>query len=987
MWYRARQPAVRGDKRRGSVPLPGWLLHGAGPACWVLAAARARAGYEQNGWVRCPIIIGREEPVSLIAGALRRLRVDARGGGLVVVGEAGVGKTRLAEHVGEAAAGAGITAVTGRALPPMGASPLRPFAEVLLGLARDRPAPSDDDLASYAAVLSSLVPHWRVPGWPVPDEPVVVMAEAVLRVLRWATGGAGAVVILEDLHWADEPTLAVARYLIDHADEVPVLLFGTVRTGEDREDVPVLLAGGGAQVCLVGRLTDEQAGAMARACAGPGSSPAESIAAVVRDAGGLPLLVEDLLATGDLGGFPPRFAGTVRARLARLDAPHRTVLDAAAVLGRRFDWRLLERAAGVAGSDVAGALHRCAVLQLIMRDGAGFAFRHALTRDVVLAELAVPERCRLSVTAAEALMAAGNHGDEQLLMIGRLLAEGGEPRRAAEALLAAARQAVAAGSLSSAELLLGEAGRATGSSEDAAAEISCERAQVLLQAGRPAEAASVASRMVATADGRDVAAATAMRVVLARAAVMTGAWPAARLELADIRRAVPVSPATQAELDVIEAQVALGDAQPGSRGQAERLAAHSGDSARNAGRPDLACEALEVLGLAARLRDLDAAQGALARALDVAAAAGLRVHRLRILNELGTVEMLRDARGDRLEQARREASRAGAVGLAAGIGANIAALMAMTARFGDALAMAGEVEHTAGRLGLIPLQAAALLMQGFAMAHQGRASDMERYLTAAEAAAPDDADLRAGAWGIGRGIGALVAEDRNAARQAFTRARAQAPDQHARILNPYEGPELLLRALAGEAGPSNIDTASAGVVKAARWPQLWFGAARAVATGAAGDPAGAAAALDAALRAGDRYPVFSALTMRLTAEAATRDGWGEPAALLRDAETTFTRLRLGRAATACRTLLKAAGHTAPRRRAADAELPAFLITAGVTSREAEVLDLLADRLSNREIAGRLFVSPRTVEKHVAALLAKLGAGDRGTLTQLARSLR
>lgn len=102
---------------------------------------------------------------------------------------------------------------------------------------------------------------------------------------------------------------------------------------------------------------------------------------------------------------------------------------------------------------------------------------------------------------------------------------------------------------------------------------------------------------------------------------------------------------------------------------------------------------LEVLGLAARLRDLDVALGAFARALDVAAAAGLRVHRLRILNELGTVEMLRDARGVRLEQARREASRAGAVGLAAGIGANIAALMAMTARFDDALA--GEVEHAA----------------------------------------------------------------------------------------------------------------------------------------------------------------------------------------------------------------------------------------------------------------------------------------------------
>ena len=52
-----------------------------------------------------------------------------------------------------------------------------------------------------------------------------------------------------------------------------------------------------------------------------------------------------------------------------------------------------------------------------------------------------------------------------------------------------------------------------------------------------------------------------------------------------------------------------------------------------------------------------------------------------------------------------------------------------------------------------------------------------------------------------------------------------------------------------------------------------------------------------------------------------------------------------------------------------------------------MLDLLADRLTNREIADQLFLSPRTVEKHVAALLAKLGSDDRSGLARLARSLR
>jgi DNA-binding CsgD family transcriptional regulator len=949
--------------------------------------APSRSAGSDNEWVRCPILVGREGPVSLMGDAVRRLRGDACGGALLVVGEAGVGKTRLAEYLNDAAAQAGVRAVHGRALPEGVGGRLRPVAEVLLELARDRPAPGDAAMAPYVAVLASLVPHWRAPGWSTPAEPVVVTAEAVLQLLRWAAGDAGVVVILEDLHWADDATLAVTRYLVDHAGEVPALVFGTIRTGEGREDVRALLEAGGARVCPIGRLTQGEARDMARACAGAGSSLDDTIAAVVRDAEGLPLLVEDLLATGDVGEVAPRFADTVRARLARLNDRQRTVAGAAAVLGRRFDWRLLEQTAGVQGPEVAAGLHRCAALQLVVAEGSGFAFRHALTRDVILAGLAGPERCRLSLAAAQALASVAGRDDERVLMTGRLLVDGGEPRRAAQVLLAASRGALAAGSLSSAELFLREAGRAAGDSEDLCSEIACQLAQVLLHAGQLTEAAGIASRMVAVTDGRDLEAATAMRLVLARAAVMTAAWETALIQVADVRRSRPADQQAHAAAAVIEAQVALGDGRPGSRARAEYLAAAAAGIARAAGRLDLACEALEVLGSCARLHDLDAAATAFSRALSLAAGADLPVHRLRILNELGTVEMLRDAHGERLEQARSEASRAGAVGLVVGIGANIAALMAMTAQFEDAVEVAGEVERTSRRLGLIPLQAAALLMQGFAMAHQGRTREMEHYLAAAEATAPDDPDLRAGAWAIGRGIGALLAEDRRGARQAFARARAEAPDQHARILNPYEGPELLLRALAGEADAAEAEAAAADVVKAARWPELWFGAAQAVARGAGGDTAGASAALTAALEAGGRYPVFSALAMRLVAEAAIRDGWGTPDVLLRRADATFARLRLGRASAACRALLKASGHTAPRRRAADTGLPASLLAAGVTAREAEVLDLLADRLSNREIAGLLFLSPRTVEKHVAALLAKLGGEDRGSLARLARSLR
>ncbi|HEY6277254.1 MAG TPA: AAA family ATPase [Streptosporangiaceae bacterium] len=942
--------------------------------------------------MRCPILIGRQEPVALIADAVRGLSRHGHSAAIVVTGEAGVGKTRLAEHIRMAAADARLISVTGRALPGPLDSALRPIAELILAVTRDRQAPADTELAPYVQVLAALVPHWRGPDWSVPAEHILVTAEAVLRILRWATDGAGVIVILEDLHWADDATLAVTRYLADHASEVPVVIFASVRTGDGRDDVAAVLEAGGAQVCSLGRLSDAESRDMARACAGP--SPAsddtsETIAAVVRDAEGLPLLVEDLLAAGDLGELPPRFAATVKARLARLDEPQRLVLGAASMLGRHFGWRLLAPTAGVSANVVTAGLHRSAALQLVTPEGDGFAFRHALTREVILADVPTGERASLSRRAADALLASTppSRDPGRALTIGRFLAEGGDQALAAKFLLEAGGAAFAAGDFGSAVQLLQEAVASAGSIEALRITVDSRLAQVLLHAGQPAEAARIAARTVAVADGSDPQAATAMRLVLARAAVMTAAWEEAHSQLTSVRHAQPADAAVTAEVAVIEAQIALGDSRVGSRAGAEHLAAKATALATGAGRPDLACEALETLASCARLRDLDAAAAAFTRALDVAADASLRVHRLRILNELGTVEMLRDARGDRLEQARAEALLTGAVGLAVGIGANIAALYAMTARFEDAIEVASEVEQTAERLGITPLRAAALLMQGFVYAHQGRTRDMERCLTAAESAAPDDPDLHAGAWAIGRGLNALLAEDRPGARQAFARARQEAPDQHARILNPYDGPELLLRSIAGEADQQETDAALASIVNAARWPALWFGAAQAAARGAAGDATGASAALGLALEAGSRYPVFSALVRRLIAEAAIRDQWGEPEGLLLSADAMFTQLRLGRASAACRALLKSAGRPAPRRRAADASLPTSVVAAGITVREAEVLELLADRLSNREIADLLFISPRTAEKHVASLMAKLDVQDRNALASLARTMR
>jgi DNA-binding NarL/FixJ family response regulator len=111
---------------------------------------------------------------------------------------------------------------------------------------------------------------------------------------------------------------------------------------------------------------------------------------------------------------------------------------------------------------------------------------------------------------------------------------------------------------------------------------------------------------------------------------------------------------------------------------------------------------------------------------------------------------------------------------------------------------------------------------------------------------------------------------------------------------------------------------------------------------------------------------------RLAAEAALADGWGEPVGWLREAAAYFAARGDDRVAAACRGLLRRAGAVVPRRRPADGELPGQLRALGVTEREADVLRLVARGLGNREIAEAMFLSPRTIEKHVASLLAKTG---------------
>src|SRR6266700_854673 len=187
-----------------------------------------------------------------------------------------------------------------------------------------------------------------------------------------------------------------------------------------------------------------------------------------------------------------------------------------------------------------------------------------------------------------------------------------------------------------------------------------------------------------------------------------------------------------------------------------------------------------------------------------------------------------------------------------------------------------------------------------------------------------------------RGTAALLREERERARHAFETADRAIAGRPALAINPADGPWLLLRAAGGQAGLGEVDSYAAAQARGARWSALWEGLSRAVALGALGQPESATAAADQAALTGAAMPLFRAIGLRITAERAVLDGWGRPGDWLAGAEKTFSRHGHARAASACRDLLRRAGHRVARPRAVDVAVPERFRESGITAREYEV---------------------------------------------------
>lgn len=866
---------------------------------------------------------GRDTEQALLHQALAGLRGN-RGGFVLIAGPAGIGKSRLAAELLEAADRAGALTALGRATASESSVPYRPLRQALLHLVRHVGLPQDPAFGPWRAALQPVLAGPQ--GEAGTTEGVTVRGEAVVQLLsRIAT--VGVAVVLEDLHWADPDTVAVLDFLADELTALPVLWVITARRSDAIVDLADRLRGRrGVTVMALEPLPPAVVAQMVADCRP--DADAALVERVQRAAEGVPLFVEEIAAAH---GVPDSFARAVTGQLDSLDGPTRRIVEVAAVLGRS-DIPLLQAVTGRDAATVTAALERAIDSGLLVNGPDDARFRHVLTRDAVLDAMG---RRRREVAAAALTVVETQDAVE---LAADLAEQAGEHHRAGLLLATAGASAAHQGALPTAVETLRRAVRLLAESPD------CNEARLGL-----VEALSHSGRIdEALAEGAVVLAGdspSAAQLILAEVAARGARWSLASRHLAD---ACPSE-----RRDVLAAEIAFAEGRTSDARSAALGVAESED-------PELRCRALVLLGRIDRLTDLGAAREAFERALSVARAARLPVRELDSLHELGTIDLLDHAGTSKLLEARRTAERLGALGTRAVL--DLQLMAAYLGRFDTAGAErhASAAAQTADRLGLAAVSSKARCGLGESYAQRLDADRMERHLAEAAAAEPADPFTSAFAWGQCRGMLALFRADLPRALEDFERGvnlLADVPHPEPvefRALWP-----LLLAAVGDPRAAAQLAAAQASDLTSTFANRGLLGYAAAILAGAGGDSSTAA---DLALRSDAylvRFPVWGHLARWLAADAAAAGGWGQPEAWLAAAEPAFTALGFADLARRCRR---------PHRHER------------ITPREAEILPLVGEGLTNKEIAAQLHLSIRTVEKHVESLLRKTGTRTR---TQLA----
>ena len=995
--------------------------------------------------VSSPILIGRSTELGRLVAALEGARAGD-GRAVLVGGEAGVGKTRLITELTDLARADGAIVLVGGCLVlGDGAHPYAPFAEALRGLIR-RAAPEvlEEVLGPARGELARLVPDLGPAMDPVTSDASGSaqsrLFELVLGVMERLAARSTVVLVIEDLHWADRSTRDLIAFLVRNLRRAAVLLVFTYRSDELHRRHPLLpflaeLGRSDRVERLELRPFDaRESAAQLRAIAGHDLG-ADLIESIHARSGGNAFFAEELLvAAGADGGsdLPPTLRDVLLARVAGLAEPTQEFLRVASAAGQRVEPALIAATTDMDHATLVEALRECVNRQILLPDQASgverYAFRHALLQEAVYDDLLPGERNRLHSAFARALEER-SHGDASHA------AELAYHWYAAHDLPRALESAVAAGRAYEAAFAFAEAldeyERAVDLWDhvpEPEVRAGLERVDLLARAAgaaryhEPARAiAHIQTALRLVDEAVDPVRAGLLHERLGRYTWIAGQGEGAKeAYLAAMRLAPPEPPS------VARARAVAGLAQismlSGRFDEARELAEEALDLARAVGARDIEGHALNTRGVARGIGgEVEASIADIDEALAIAEEVGIPDDIGRAIAN-GTMTLESAGRlEEAVERSRRGVQVAEQRGIMRFFGSHLlcgaAEYLYRLGRWDESAEMIGRAEDAApfginqilvdeliGRLAMAHgrFDEAARRLQPLARLAE-RASDIQFIapVTASlaelalwqrrpvDAAAHVTSAIRLIDHSPETKIGELYALGLRAAADEAEIARARrSPAVDAQLAL---GEELLaaLRArhaavVAGRPAFAEqsevwlrLAEAEAGRLRGASDPVAWLETAEAWDRVGRPYPAAYARWREAEARLADRAD-------RVAAEAALRGAHAtasrlEAAPLLAEIEALATRARLD--------LMAAGAATDGAPGAGDGDgVPDEAARFGLTSREREVLALVALGRTNRQIAGELFISENTAGVHVSNILGKLAVTGRGEAAAVAYRL-
>ncbi len=387
--------------------------------------------------VVCPVLIGRTPDLALLQLSLEQVK-SGKGQVALLCGEAGIGKSRLVAELKTEAFAQGFQLLQGNCFPTDRSCPYAPLLDLLRSIFLASSAAKVEALVGpFARELAPLLPDvihlfpdlTALPPLPSldPEQEKRRLFAALAYVFLSQAVHQPLLLVVEDIHWSDDTSLELLQYVARRCATQPLLVLLTYRSDEVRPTLSHWLAELdrehlGQEVALT-RLTRGETGAMLRAIfALERPVQAAFLDAIYTLTEGNPFFIEEILksliAAGEISytdgawdrkppgelHIPRSIADAVHQRSDHLSASARRVLLLAAVAGRRFDFAILQQMTHHDEQQLLTLMKELLAAQLVVEESAEqFAFRHALTRQAIYAQLLVRERKALHRTMAETM--------------------------------------------------------------------------------------------------------------------------------------------------------------------------------------------------------------------------------------------------------------------------------------------------------------------------------------------------------------------------------------------------------------------------------------------------------------------------------------------------------------------------------------------------------------------------------------------------------